>query len=99
MELKTGVLETHRIVTAPLLLLILVLTVFQEFQHVCSLPVRKPVESSVPVRAASRVGDERDRGRAPAAAVRPRRDIGLVGANETAAGVIYHVNEREYLLN
>ena len=91
----TGVLETHRIATTPLLLIILVLTVFQEFQHVCSLPVRKPIESGVHA-AGSQVGDERDRGKAPAA-VRPRRDIGLVGANETAAGVIYHVNEREYM--
>ena len=76
------------------LLLILALTSFLEFQLVCSLPIRKPIQSDI-----ANIGHVPSQGegketRKPME--RSRRNVGLVGYNETAAGVIYHANEREY---
>ncbi len=97
MNLKIGTTGTafgsNRILSA-LLLLIVPLIIFQEFQDVCSLPIKKPqIQSDQP----SQGGGGKKESRKPAERRRIRRDVGLVGANETAAGVIYHVNEREYL--
>ena len=72
-------------------LLLMALMIFSRgFQHVCSLPVKMAIDQSV----IPSQGDGKE-SRKPGA-VRPRRDIGLVGVNETAAGVVYHVNERKY---
>ena len=73
--------------TVLILLLILAVTRFQE---VGSLPIGEPSQSRGDVEI------NRDEKESRKQAARPRRDIGLVRDNETAAGVIYHVNEREY---
>jgi hypothetical protein len=96
MKLKigtTGVALWSNRILSTLLLLIVPLIIFQEFQDVCSLPIKKPQIQSGQVSQR----DGKKESRKPAERRRTRRDIGLVGANETAAGVIYHVNEREYL--
>lgn len=86
----TGVLGSNRIVSTPLLLIV-PLIIFQVFEAIWSLPVKMPgIEPGLPSQGE---GEEEERGR-PAKS--RRRDFGLVGANETAAGVIYDVNEREY---
>ena len=96
MKLKiytTGILGSNRIAST-LLLLIVPLISFQEFEAVCSLPIKTPQIQSGRSLPQQSQGDGKEGNRKPAE--RQRRDIGLVGANETAAGVIYHVNEREY---
>ena len=95
MKLKidvTGVLGSNRIVSTPLLLILPLIIIFQEFEAVWSLPVKMPGIEPGPLSQGE--GEEEERGR-PAEG--RRRDFGLVGENETAAGVIYDVNEREYL--
>ena len=88
--MKVGILlKSNRV--ASTLLLILAMTGFQKFQRVHSLPIRKVIsQSEIDHVARHREGEEI---RKPSG--RWRRDIGLVGDNETAAGVIYHVNQRE----
>ena len=80
--------------SASTLLLILALTSFLEFQLVCSLPIRKPIQSDI-----ANIGHVPSQGEGKEtrkSMERSRRDVGLVGYNETAAGVIYRANEREY---
>ena len=83
--MKIGILESNRIIST--LLLVLALTNFEEIH---SFPIRKPSQSKIDVLT------QRDGKESRNSNVRSRRDIGLVGVNETAAGIIYHVNERKY---
>ena len=103
MKLKIGTnvggFESNRVLSTPLLVLALILIFQEEFQYVCSLPInRPPVQSGVVPSQGEWSGKERGKSAVAAAAMRPKRDIGLVGVHETAAEVIYRVNEREFAL-
>lgn len=95
MKLKidvTGVLGSNHIVSTPLLLIVPLIIIFQEFEAVWSLPVKMPgIEPGLPSQGEGE--EEEERGR-PAEG--RRRDFGLVGENGTAVGFIYDVNGREY---
>ena len=86
--MMVSVLKSNHIVVTLLLILAVA-----RFQEVHSLPIRESSQSRGGVEI------NRDEKESRKQAVRPRRDIGLVGLNETAAGVIYHVNERKCIDN
>ena len=87
-------------IVQPTMLVVTALTSLLQFQEVHSLPISARPGTHIDVASNSLAkdlpGHVYSDGETENGIMRVARDIGLVQENETATGVIYHANEREY---